>query len=183
MRGAAGSRLPLTCSREVGSTGGGAVATVIGRGRLQPSPKSPPLLAASDSSARRAKAAIERASARAAAAAPSTRSSRAAARQEENPATDGPSQPRLPGGVGDGGAGGGLFLPGLGHRLTQSLFLLEAHNRAGAGVRRGAPLLGTRGGMVWDCWRSSRAKRGPESVSLCKPAGLPGRRAMMPCSQ
>lgn len=98
-----------------GELWGGAVASVIGRGRLQPPPKTPPLLAASDSSARRAKAAIERASERAAAAAPSTRSSGAAARPEENPPTDGPSQPRHPGGVGDGGVGGGLILPGLGH--------------------------------------------------------------------
>lgn len=57
----------------------------------------------------------DRASARAAAAAPSTRSSCAASRPRRDGPTDGPSQPQHPGGVRDGGAGGGLILPGLGH--------------------------------------------------------------------
>lgn len=38
----------------------------------------------------------------------------------------------------------GLFSPGWDIHLTQSLFLWEAHNRAGVRVRLGARLRGTR---------------------------------------
>lgn len=96
---------------------------MIGRGRLQPQPTSPPPLAAWDSSAWRAKAAIQRARVQPppprAAAAPAPRGDRG----ETDRPTDAPSR-SIPEEwvMGDGGKGGGLILPGLGHP-SPALFL------------------------------------------------------------
>lgn len=110
---------------------------MIGRGRLQPQPTSPPPLAAWDSSAWRAKAAIQRA--RAAAAAPSIRSSRAAGRRRRDGPTDRRSKPQHPGRVGDGGwrEGRWAYSPRAGTSISRLVSLRGAQKGGDSGAPRG----------------------------------------------
>lgn len=133
---------------------GGGVGSVIGRGRLQPPPTSPPQLPASDSSAARAKAAIERARVQP----PPPRAPAAPAPRRDRGETDRPTDPRsrsIPEECVMAGRAVDLFFPGWDILLTASVSLGGAQKGRDRGAPRGPAAGDAAGGVVWD-WGGRR---------------------------
>lgn len=122
---------------------------MIGRGRLQPPPTSPPQLPASDSSAPRAKAAIERARVQP----PPPRAPAAPAPRRDRGETDRPTDPRsrsIPEECVMAGRAVDLFFPGWDILLTASVSLGGAQKGRDRGAPRGPAAGDAAGGVVWD---------------------------------
>lgn len=183
MPGTACPRLPPNLLERAGDGGGhwgGAVGSVIGRGRLQPPPTSPPPLAARGLQ-RPARHGSSPASARGAAAAAAPAPAAPAPRRD----------PREPGDPTDpcrrsileewvmAGRAGGLVSPAWGvlsHDLRVSARLTKGR---GLVCAQGPRPQGTWGEDELGCWAAIEAKLGPESGPFCT---TPERRAV-PCSQ
>lgn len=122
---------------------------MIGPDRLQPPPTSPPQPAASDSSAPRAKAAIERARVLP----PPPRALAAPAPRQDRGETDRPTDPRsrsIPEECVMAGRAVGLFSLGWDIHLMASVFLGGAQKGRDRGAPRGPAAGDAAGGVVWD---------------------------------